>query len=266
LAPFPSGARQAQPMHSASPVAGSRMCLRIDDIGASSKAFAVYSNRRFGNFLWLKTLPPFRAWGPYREMNVDEWDEVFRLLRQASANLTVAITGCWVEFDGTLVPFPEKFPLQAAKLKEGLAEGLLEIANHGLTHCVLQDFRFRPRLFSSNRKDHREFWDWLPEAEHLDHLKRSQEILQEYFGIAVTTLVPPGNVFSDATLRSARSLGITMVNCDNAQREFPGLRLVGNAEVLAFHDRELVLEGPGWLKAKLEALPPGTKFVFARDL
>lgn len=246
----------------------STICLRIDDIGASSKRFEIYSKRwrGLGNTLFLKYLPGFRAWGPYREMTADDWEAVYRILRHRGAKLTVAVTGAWVERDATLVPFPEKFPEEAAKLKEGLQAGLLEIANHGLTHCVLQDFRFRPKAFGSNRKDHREFWEWLPEATHLDHLRRSQDILQGYFQDTVTTLVPPGNVFCDATLRAASRVGIERVNCNTPGRAYPGLEIIGNDRVFAFHDRELVLFGARWLEEKLIAMPVDARFVFAREL
>jgi peptidoglycan/xylan/chitin deacetylase (PgdA/CDA1 family) len=222
--------------------------------------------RGAGNWLFLKYLPGFRAWGPYREMNGNDWDSVFRILSGHDAKLTVAITGAWVEKDASLVAFPDKFPEEAAKLKEGLRSGLVEIANHGLTHCVLEGRRFLPKPFSSNRKDHREFWDWLPESTHHDHLRRSQDILQGFFGVPVTTLVPPGNVFSDGTMRAAVKVGIERVNCNTAGRSHPGLKIIGNEEVFAFHDRELVLFGTKWLEARLKAMPADTRYVFAKDL
>ena len=118
---------------------------------------------------FLKYLPWFKAWGPYDEMNDAQWQKVLDLLIKYSAKLTVGITASWVDKDGDLVPFPEKFPAQAHILKQGWKEGLLEIANHGLTHCVVG--KHLPRLFSSNRKYHREFWDWVPREIHFDHLE-----------------------------------------------------------------------------------------------
>lgn len=248
--------------------AAARICLRIDDIGASSKAHSIYSKKLkgVGNWLFLKYLPGLKAWGPYREMTANEWDGVFGLLRAYKAKLTVAITAAWVEYDGTLVPFPEKFPEEAAKLKQGMEEGLVEIANHGLTHCVVEGLKFRPRPFSSNRKFHREFWDYLPEAHHRDNLMRAQGILQGYFGVPVTTLVPPGNVFSDATIKACDEAGIRRINCQTSRGPVDGLAIFGNDGVLAFHDRELVLEGAGWLEERLKACAPGTVFVFAKEL
>ena len=248
--------------------APARLCLRIDDIGASTKRHAVYSNklRGAGNWLFLKYLPGLRAWGRYREMEAEEWETVFSLLRKFRAKLTVGITACWVEYDGTLVPFPEKHPGEAAKLREGMREGLLEIANHGLTHCIVDGLKFRPRAFASNRSFHREFWGYLPPEHHIRNLERSQAILQGYFGAPITSFIPPGNVFSDATVSACRAVGITRINCQTQRRALPGFEIHGNEGVLAFHDRELVLQGPGWLANRLARQPPGTEYLFVRDL
>lgn len=247
---------------------GDALCLRIDDIGASSKHHEVYSERwrPFGNFLWIKYLPRFRAWGKYREMVREEWDAVFDLLSRYGAKLTVAVTATWVEYDGTLVPFPEKFPEEAAKLREGEQSGLVEIANHGLTHCVVEGFKFRPRLFSSNRKFHREFWDWIPADAHFKSLERAQGILKTCFRDPVTTLVPPGNVFSAATVDACSRLGIRRINCNARPGESRGVRILGNDGIVAFHDRELVLEGVAWLERILSAHGMGRKYKFVREL
>jgi peptidoglycan/xylan/chitin deacetylase (PgdA/CDA1 family) len=242
----------------------------MDDVGAASKRNEQYSKRwrGMGNFLALKRLPYFRAWGPYRELTAEEWEEIFRILERSRAKLTVAVTAAWVEDDGSLVPYPEKYPAAAAGLREGMRAGLIEIANHGLTHCVLQERRFLPRPFAGNRKEHREFWEWLPAATHLEHVRRAQEILEGWFQIPVITLVPPGNVFSAATLEAGRRHGIRVVNCNlkpgHATAE--GLRVVGNERVMAFHDRELVLEGTAWLEKALAARPAGTRYRFVREL
>lgn len=55
------------------------------------------------------------------------------------------------------VPFPVRFRKEAAALKAGVAEELIEIANHGWTQCVLQENLFKPRWFEVNRTFHREF-------------------------------------------------------------------------------------------------------------
>ena len=247
-----------------------KVVLRMDDVGAASKQNEQYSKRwrGVGNFLWLKRLAYFRAWGPYRELTAVEWDGIFQVLSAANARLTVAVTAAWVESGGTLVPFPKKFPDEAAKLREGMNAGLLEIANHGLTHCVLEGGKFPPRAFSSNRRYHREFWDWLPEETHIRHIRTSQEILEGYFQTAITTLVPPGNVYAKATLRAGKAHGITTVNCNVREGHalLEGLTVVGNESVIAFHDRELVLFGVDWLRDLLASVPAGTRYCFVKEL
>jgi peptidoglycan/xylan/chitin deacetylase (PgdA/CDA1 family) len=242
-----------------------KLALRIDDIGASTKRYEIYSNHLGGNILFLKYLPWFRAWGPYREMTANELEQLFDILQKFNAKLTVAITATWVEKDGSLVPYSEKFPHQAAALKKAVQQGLLEIANHGLTHCVLNRHLFKPRLFGSNRKYHREFWEWLPEDVHRSHIQQSQKILQDYFQVTVTTFVPPGNVYADATVQAAKQFGINLINCHTGNDTKNGIRILGDEQVLAFHDRELVLEGVNWLENKLVQQPDVT-YCFVKDL
>lgn len=244
------------------------IALRIDDIGASTKVFERYSKKRFLNIGILRDRRLFGAWGPYSEMTPPLWDEVFALLSSSKAKLTVGVTASWVESNGDLTPFPEKFPEEAKKLKEGLDSGLIEIANHGLTHCVLKDRLFKPRLVGSNRKHHREFWDWLPDETHRAHLKMSQKILEDTFGSKITTLIPPGNVFSQSTVQACEDVGITVINCQNAQGKANSskVKILGNENVLAFHDRELVLYGVDWLKNQLSQLGAETSHRFVREL
>ena len=125
----------------------SRIALRMDDVGASTKHFEVYSKKMFGNFLFLKYLSFFRAWGVYEEISSEMWQEIFQTLEENDAKLTIGVTATWVERDGTLVPFPEKFPLQADLLKAAEEDGIIEIANHGLTHCVVGNHLPKPFLF-----------------------------------------------------------------------------------------------------------------------
>lgn len=249
-------------------MSGNRIALRIDDIGASTKVHERYCERRWLNFGVLRDRRLFGAWGPYREMTPGEWRAVFALLRDCRAKLTVAVTGAWVEEDGTLVPFPEKFPEEAAALREGLSEGLIEIAAHGLTHCVLENKRFLPRLWGSNRSFHREFWDWVPAATHRENVERALAILEGTFGRPIRSFVPPGNVYARATLEACRDRGVEVVNCNNPKifPEGAGPKVFGNENVLAFHDRELVLYGVDWLRRKLAALPAGTEFRFVGEL
>jgi peptidoglycan/xylan/chitin deacetylase (PgdA/CDA1 family) len=247
--------------------APAKLALRIDDIGASSKEHLYYTKRWYSNFGPLRDRRLFGKWAPYREMSWDDWHEVYAILERFGAKLTVGITASWVEDDGTLVPFPEKFPDEARALRVGLERGLLEIANHGLTHCVLAEGLFRRRaLYGTNRMYHREFWDWIAPETQLDQLRRAQEILTGYFHVPITTLVPPGNVYSRQTLEACRELGLTTVNCERPKlTDGESPRVVGDEDVLAFHDRELVVFGTKWLEAKLLAMPRAPR-KFIREL
>jgi hypothetical protein len=258
-------------------MSGDGIALRLDDVGAASKRYEVYGLTRIplgpwavpfpGNFLFLKYLPPIKRWGPYRELTAAEWEAILAILLEAGGKLTVAITAGWVEPDGGVVPYPAKFPEQAAMIRQGLARGLVEVANHGYTHCVLEDRLFRPRLFSGNRQYHREFHDWLPEAVHREHLNRSQEILQSYFGTRVETLVPPGNLLSPKTVAAAPAAGIRYISCLNAIRWGPaaGVTFVDDARVVAFHDRDLVLGGLAVLRRVLDSRR-GARFLTVREV
>jgi len=250
-------------------VSATAVALRMDDVGAASKQHEVYGLTRLrlgrlrvpfpGNFLFLKYLPPIKRWGPYRELAAADWDVLLERLQRAGSRMTVAVTAGWVEADGSVVPYPLKFHEASRALRCGVEGGLLEVANHGYTHCLLEGGRYRPRLFSGNRREHREFYDWLPEAVHREHLRVSQDILQGFLGRAVVTLVPPGNVLSQKTLAAAGECGISIVSCLGAARwaPVPGLTLVDDARVRAFHDRDVVRGGPEWLERLLAGAPAG---------
>lgn len=251
--------------------------LRLDDVGAASKRHEVYGVTRVGvgpltvpfpgNFLFLKYVPPIRRWGPYRELSAPEWEAMLAALEAAGSRMTVALTAGWVERDGRVVPFPVKYPDVAALLRDGVRRGLLEIANHGYTHCLLADQAFRPRLFAGNRQYHREFYDWLPEAAHREHLRRAQDILQDCFGLPVLTLVPPGNLLSPKTLAAAVEVKLRYLSCHGAARwrGFDGITPVDEARVTAIHDRDVVLGGLAAFRTLMAAAPDG-RFVTVRDL
>jgi hypothetical protein len=255
---------------------GVAIALRLDDVGAASKRHEVYGLTRIrvgglavpfpGNFLFLKYVQPIKRWGPYRELSAGEWEGVLAALAAAGARMTVAVTAGWVEADGRITPFPRKFPDSAGVIREGAQQGLLEVANHGYTHCVLQDGRFRPRLFSGNREFHREFYEWLPPATHREHVARAQGILQEFLGLRVVTFVPPGNVFARATLEAVAAAGIRYVSCRDPGRfgSVDGLTWVAGADVVELHDRDVVLGGLDTLRRLLGGR--ATPFVAVREV
>jgi len=242
-----------------------KIVLRMDDVGASTKHFEVYSKKIFGNFLFLKYLSFFRAWGVYEEISPEMWQEIFQALDEKDAKLTIGVTATWVERDGTLVPFPEKYPLQADLLKAAEDDGLIEIANHGLTHCVVG--RHLPKPFSSNRTFHREFWDWLPEDLHKEHISESQKIFKSWLGRSPVGLIPPGNVYSNSTIRAAEENGIKYINSSSSMEMDSHINYIDESMVDAFHDREIALEGIDWLKLKINYYSnQNTHFVTLKEI
>ncbi len=250
-----------------------QLALRLDDVGASSKRYEVYSKRYWrlgplhlsGDRLFLKYLPGIKAWGPYRELSAREWSAILELLSAHSAVLTVAVTAAWAERESVVIPFPERFPDQAAVLRDGVRANLIEVANHGLTHCVLANNNFRPKVWSGNRIYHREFWGWVPPETQERHLRRSQDILQDYFQVAVVTFVPPGNVFTSATLKIASDCGLRYVSCATEPRRQGQLVIAGNVGIVPFHDRDIVYGGLGWLGDLLTKYR-GRPCCFVRDV
>lgn len=249
------------------------LALRMDDPGASSKQNEIYSDwssrfgpfRISGNWLFLKHLEPFKGWGPYRELRPPEWRSILDLLESKGAKLTVGITAAWAVSNSEQIPFPEKYPQQAAILREAAHAGLIEVANHGYSHCVLESNLFKPQLLSGNRKYHREYWDWVPDEIQENHIARSQEILQNWLNLDVVTFVPPGNVYTDTTLEIAKKYGVRYVSCQTTPSEKHGLQVIGNEDVVPFHDRELVLEGVEWLEDLVNSYTK-VNWVHIRDL
>ncbi len=255
--------------------------LRMDDVGAATKRNEVYGLTRIplgpvrlpfpGNLLFLKYLPPIKRWGPYRELTALEWQGILEALAAAGGRMTVAITAAWVEDDGALTPFPNKFPDALRAIRGGVDAGLLEIANGGLTHCLLEGRAFRPRLFTGNRPFHREFYESVPAETQEKHIEHAQAILTEAFGGPVVTLVPPGNLLQPVTAEIARRHGVRYLSYRAPTSRAGTLPVVGD-EFLpdafykrGLHDRDIVLGGVGSLRRELEALR-GREILFVREI
>lgn len=241
--------------------------IRIDDYGAATKYHEVYSKKMYGvaNFWFLKRLNFFKAWAPYPETTAEEMYTLIDILQAYNARATLAVTASWVQNDGSITPFPYKFPALAAAIAHGVQLGILEVASHGLTHCVLYDNAFKPRFNSSNRSAHREFWDWLPYQTHYQHLYQSKKILEDYFCFPITTLVPPGNVYSQKTIDAALDIGFKCINCNTTNQVTGSLNILNNDNVYPLHDRDF-LNGNYSLLHDILSLNTETEFVFIRDL
>ncbi len=230
-----------------------KIVLRMDDVGASSKKFEIYSKYRLGNFLFFKYYYPFKAMGPYDELSANQWDTIFEILDNHNAKLTVGLTAGWVDKNNNIIPFDEKFPKQTEKIKEGIKKNLIEISNHGLTHCVVG--KHKPKLFSSNRRFHREFWDYLDQDIHDEHIFQSQTLIKNWLGYEPYSFVPPGNVYSPKTLKSLSKTRISIINASKKlDCDFNQIRFVNNDNVFPFHDRDLSIFGIEWLEKKIKQL------------
>ena len=165
--------------------------LRLDDLGASSKQYEWWSRRRWANVYPLHHRKLFGAWGPYPELSPPQLEAIFTALDAHGASMTVAITAYWVERDGTLVPYPEKFPDQAAVVRRWAHRGTVEVALHGRTHCLVG--WHRPRWIGGNRRWHREI-DPFQYGAPADEwpIVEARRALEAWLALPITTVIPPG--------------------------------------------------------------------------
>jgi peptidoglycan/xylan/chitin deacetylase (PgdA/CDA1 family) len=199
--------------------------LRIDDLGSSSKRWERHRGK----------------WFPYREMLFDDLWDLHLWLRSTRSHATLAITACWVERDGALVPYARKWPMAAEGVRSLVAAGLVEIACHGLTHCIPGRHVPSWAPWRGNRPMHREFIAALPFAAQVEHLRRAKALLEDTFGVAVSTLVPPGNAISERLALTALDMGFERVTC----RQPAGALwtwILDDTEQTVLHDRDLVTE------------------------
>ena len=237
--------------------------IRIDDIGASTKEFNLYGRNTFSiykriislppfitNFLFMKRLPLFSGWAKYRELEFNDWIEIINILKEKNAKLNIAITACWVNKDGELKRFDEKFPEQTEIIKYGIKENLFYILNHGLTHCI--PGKHKPLRFKSVQKFHREFTSFLPLEKQFMHLSESQRILEETFEVRPKILTPPGNMYNEDTLISMKEIGLYNIQCDRNTSHQPndeillkyGIKHISNKNICVIHDRDIVKSNP----------------------
>lgn len=122
--------------------------FRINDIGASAKHLNQHGKKvfrwrgipyfyfPFANIGFFKRIPPFRKWAVYDEVTAGEWQACLELFKKYGVQPIVAITATWVEKDGQMIPFPEKFPEEVGVLNAATHHssiGILEL-------CLLSAF------------------------------------------------------------------------------------------------------------------------------
>ena len=238
--------------------------VKIDDIGASTK----YYNQRgekiirigtlpifyfpFADFWFFKRIWPFAKWAKYEELTAEELKNTIKNFKKRKIIPIFAITATWVEKNGELTPYPKKFPEQAAVLRRAYKRSEIIIANHGLTHCI--PGKHLPTMFGSNRRFHREFWPELPQKWHNEHIRRSQRILENWFGKKITIFVPPGNVWSKKTYNALLKTNIKTVISNrymlDSTKRMKDIIFRLDKNYFNFHDRELKKYGLSWLVKK----------------
>jgi len=243
-----------------------KVTFRIDDIGASTKYFNQHARKLFKykgipyfyfplvNFWFFKRIWPFKKWAKYEELTCEEWIEFLEIFNQYKIVPIVSITACWVEKDSSLTPFPKKFPEEAQILKKAFLNNKIVVANHGLTHCVVG--KHLPGFWGSNREFHREFYPWLGQEIHNEHIFRSQEILESFFRKKIEIFVPPGNIWSVKTYRALKKTNIEKVIANkymmDSNQKMEGIEFINDKKgFFNFHDRDLKLYGKKWLLKKI---------------
>ena len=98
----------------------------------------------------------------------------------------------------------ERRPLgdeKIAFLKEAVGSGIIEPALHGHSHQNQSDMPKKPSEFTGR-----------PESEQRALLAEGQKMLQDWFGVPITTFIPPWNRYDEATVSALESLGFTCVS------------------------------------------------------
>lgn len=228
-----------------------KKAIRIDDIGASSKEFEIYGKTRISikgkklpvpipgfitNFLFFKKFPLWKGWGPYNEFTPLELENLIMTSHNLKIKLSIAITAGWVDKNSKITEYGKKFPDHVKLLIEGIKYGVVEILSHGYTHCIVGSHL--PKNFRSNRKEHREFYDFLGYRLLNEHVKNSKNILENLFQKKIEILVPPGNVFGNKTIDACLNNDIKVINCNTETKVKNGILLLGNENISALHDRD----------------------------
>jgi hypothetical protein len=266
------------------------MVLRMDDPGGAQNVH-------------------LRSWY-YPKLSERDWSHIATDLRQRKARLSVAYVAGWVDdgdatrgellvdgkpvsrTPGAVYPSPGVRYLDCAGHRPGTvhdynseyqgivalkAAGLGDVELHGYTHMYPDSAKW------SAAPDRYETVDWFrelgPPAEAAIAAKSKQQhpltlgmrALGRYFGTVPTTLISPGDQWTNRALERALQLGLRLVDSyylglriedrfcwcthacapylDEARQDWfdSGLPVVGY-----FHDREPAVDGPGWIARCLD--------------
>jgi hypothetical protein len=239
----------------------------------------------------------------YQELGSEEWTDLGALLRQRGARLGVAAVPAWLDdgdasrgellVDGApaerllgglhpswAVTYRDRsgalhdYVSEFAILRELADEGLVDIALHGYTH-VHPDHESWAAAPDRNTS-----WAWFRDftagagdrPDGRERLGAGRQMLAEFFDVAPTTLVFPGDEWAQPALQAAIEVGIEMVAsyyvallhddrlcwaeqvCSPYLDEADARWFAGAAPVVGyFHARDVALHGVGWVREHLDA-------------
>jgi len=223
--------------------------IRIDDFNASAKHLELYSRifPRLLSFFPLYLMPRLSGWGLYPELDDIDWMRLYEYVVKYHLCVNIAVTAAYAGL--SKIPLSKRYSQSAIRIISSLSSmSLVEVCSHGLTHCDDRGFRRFPKLFGSNRSQHREFGHGFSYSHQFCNLKVSKNILEDTFQVPVRTFVPPGSQYDQNTVEAAISAGF----CNFSSRLYPGIsydgiNFISDDYTLALHDRELFFEGVGYL-------------------
>lgn len=199
------------------------------------------------------------------------WDALWRAL-EGFGRVSVFCCPGYVRDDGTVVDSRAQLPEEWACLDEGVGRGLADLECHGFTH--LDPDAAAWAVAADRHDDERWFREmWPPRLAAEPSVEDQMERLrawQRSVGLPGTTLVAPGEEWGLNTLAAARRCGFTFLNSwglcfldrdvptwtqgigspylDTAD---PSWFTDGLPQVGYWHDRDMVVNGPGWIADRL---------------
>jgi hypothetical protein len=238
----------------------------------------------------------------YQELGGAEWNDLAALLRDRDARLGVAAVPAWIDdgddsrgelfVDGApakrrlgalhpswAVTYRDRtgavhdYVSEFAALRDLAAEGSVDIAQHGYTH-VHPDHETWAGAPDRNTSAawFRDFTAGTGDRPDMcERLSSGRQMLAEFFDVAPTTLVFPGDEWAQPALQAALEVGIEMVAsyyvallhderlcwaeqvCSPYLDEPDARWFAGAAPVVGyFHARDVALHGVGWVREHLE--------------
>ena len=198
------------------------------------------------------------------------WDAMWDDLR-GFGRVSLFCCPAWVEADGTVVDSRTRNPAEWAAVDRGVAEGLADLECHGFTHLHpdLDRWAAAPDR-SSNPAWFRELWP--PEEPAEPPADEQAGIIARWQAACgpCSTLVAPGEGWGTATLAAARARGLALfcswgicrldlpapawsrgIGSPYLDEADPSFLAEGLPAVGYWHDRDMALHGPGWVREHL---------------